>query len=220
MTFEKFIEKVNHKKYEYFKDNFNYKNVKIKCKKCGDIFYQVGVEHLKGRGCSRCAKNKKYTQEEIVKLFNEVHNNRYTYGEYKNFNSKIEITCKEHGVFYQRCDHHLHGKNCPKCIMSSDEQIIYDYLIKNNIEFQFQKTYEDCKGKSKLLPFDFYIPSINVLIEFDGKQHFFNIFGNLEERQRLDKIKTDYCIYNNIKLYRITYLDKIVEKLNFILSYL
>ena len=219
MTFEKFIEKVNHQKYEYFEENFNYKNVKIKCKKCGDVFHQLGSDHINGnRGCAKCAKNKKYTQEEIVKLFIEVHNNRYTYGIYKNFNSKIEITCKEHGIFYQRCDHHLHGKNCPKCIMSCDEQVIYDYLTKNNIEFVFQKTYDNCRGKSKLLPFDFYIPSINTLIEFDGRYHFIDIYGSLEERKRLDKIKTDYCLANNIKLYRITYLDNIIEKLELILN--
>ena len=71
------------------------------------------------------------------------------------------------------------------------------------------------------MPFDFYLPKYNILIEYDGKQHFlyggFGIdlleFMNLKYR---DNIKTKYCEDNNIKLIRIPYwefdnVEKILE---------
>jgi hypothetical protein len=63
-------------------------------------------------------------------------------------------------------------------------------------------------------PFDFYIESMNLLIEFDGIQHFMPIsrFGGETEFEKIkikDKIKTEYCMKNNIRLVRISYMDDI-----------
>jgi very-short-patch-repair endonuclease len=95
---------------------------------------------------------------------------------------------------------------------------INNFLINNNITFESQKTFQDCKHKGKL-KFDFYIPSLNTCIEYDGQQHFFIIKqwgGELEllDRQRNDKIKNEYCKNNNIRLLRISYKENIEEKLN------
>ena len=51
-----------------------------------------------------------------------------------------------------------------------------------------------------------------MCIEFDGMQHFKSIdfFGGqktFEGCQKNDKIKTDYCLKNNIKLIRIKYSE-------------
>ncbi len=40
-----------------------------------------------------------------------------------------------------------------------------------NIEFEQQKTFDGCKMKY-LLRFDFYIPCLNIAIEYNGKQHY------------------------------------------------
>ena len=73
-----------------------------------------------------------------------------------------------------------------------------------------------CRHK-KLLPFDFYIPPKNIIIEFDGKQHFSPVrFGgmskekakiNFIKQKKRDKIKTKFCLTNSIHLLRISYLD-------------
>jgi hypothetical protein len=60
------------------------------------------------------------------------------------------------------------------------------------------------------MPFDFYIPSKNVLIEYDGRQHYEAIeyFGGEEELNWIkykDAIKTKYCLDNNIPLLRLPY---------------
>ena len=88
----------------------------------------------------------------------------------------------------------------------------------------FHFAFDDCK-KKRTLPFDFYIPLLNLLIEYDGAQHFESpeIFGGeegLQERQENDKIKNDYCSKNGIKLVRIpyTHFDQIETILEFVLE--
>ena len=88
----------------------------------------------------------------------------------------------------------------------------------NNINYIPQKRFKDCKD-NKPLPFDFYLPILNICIEYDGEQHFKSKehFGGEQgflTRQKHDQIKTDYCKNNNIPLLRISYKDNIEEKLN------
>jgi len=57
-----------------------------------------------------------------------------------------------------------------------------------------------------------------MCIEYDGIQHFKPIeyFGGEESflsLKKRDKIKTDFCIKNNIKLLRIGYKDNMSNKL-------
>lgn len=87
---------------------------------------------------------------------------------------------------------------------------IREILIKNNIKFELEKYFSDCKDQ-KPLPFDFYLPDYNTLIEFDGEQHYKPVsnFGG-EEKFKVqvlhDKIKNEYCLKNNIHLIRIPYI--------------
>jgi hypothetical protein len=61
---------------------------------------------------------KKLTQEQIVKRFNEVHNNFYDYSKvnYVNDGTKVTIICPVHGEFQQRpADHARLRQGCPTC---------------------------------------------------------------------------------------------------------
>lgn len=67
--------------------------------------------------------------------------------------------------------------------------------------------------------FDFYLPEYNLMIEYDGMQHFVDgCFGkeSLKDIQKRDTIKTHYCEENNINLLRIPYYqrDSIEEIIN------
>ena len=106
--------------------------------------------------------------------------------------------------------HRHNGASCPFISASNPEIFIYDILRKLKINFQAEKTFRNCKNK-KELPFDIYIPSKNLLIEFDGEQHFKNIdfFGGLKSfksRNENDNIKNKYCLDNNIPILRIPYI--------------
>lgn len=92
------------------------------------------------------------------------------------------------------------------------------YLEEKSIKFETEYRFNDCKYKLPL-PFDFYLPDYNILIEYDGKQHFeiINFFGGkkrLIEQNIKDNIKTEYCKNNNIKLIRIKYDGNIIDVLN------
>ena len=58
----------------------------------------------------------------------------------------------------------------------------------------------------------------NIYVEYDGEQHFkeVSVWGGekgLKERIRRDFIKDEFCRNNKIKLFRISYLDNIEEKI-------
>lgn len=100
---------------------------------------------------------------------------------------------------------------CDKCTkrFSSLEIKLKNFFIDHNIKFKEQWRYADCIDKLPL-PFDFYLPDFNTLIEADGKQHFELRFGQEEDfqiRKKHDKIKDEYCKLNNIDLIRIPYYD-------------
>jgi len=80
-------------------------------------------------------------------------------------------------------------------------------LQKNNILFIQNQKFDDCRNVLPL-PFDFYIPDSNLLIECDGIHHYEPVkhFGGedrLEYQQHNDNIKNNYCKEKGIKLIRV-----------------
>ena len=226
LTNDEFIQKakeIHGDKYDYSKVNYKNANTKIKilCPKHG-MFKQTPYKHLLGQGCSTCANNIPYTTKQFIEKVKEKHKNKYDYSlvNYERANIKIKIMCPLHGIFKQKAYMHLKGNGCPQCKESKGEKIIRKYLESNNINFIYQKTFNNCKNK-KLLPFDFYVPYKNLLIEYDGIQHFkvINYFGGRKGFQNLkknDEIKNKFAKENNIKLLRIPYyqFNNIISKLD------
>ena len=105
-----------------------------------------------------------------------------------------------------------HTLSCGCRHQSKWEMFIRDFLVLLNVEFVQQKRFSDCMNKkcSDTLPFDFYLPSYNIIIEYDGEHHFHPVQGwGGEEKfnitQQNDCIKNDYCKINNITLLRLPY---------------
>lgn len=106
--------------------------------------------------------------------------------------------------------------------MSNGEEYIGKYLLDNRIAFEKQKKFVDCKC-NRTLRFDFYIPFINAVIEYQGIQHFkpIDFFGGeiaLNDTKKRDDIKRKYCELHNINYFAISYLENIEVALNKILS--
>lgn len=188
------------------------------------IWNALPTNILKGCGCCECLKEKIRNKngashnEYVVKLSN-INPNITVLEEYINTEIKIRHKCKLCGHQWSvKPGNLLAGKGCPKCGESHGEKNISRYLSANDITYISQYTFDDCKDKRKL-PFDFYLPDLNICIEYDGEQHFraIDYFGGkegLQTRQLHDQIKTDYCKDNNILLLRIKYDENIEEKLN------
>lgn len=101
------------------------------------------------------------------------------------------------------------GQGCPACSESKGEKFIRKFFGYTNINFIPQFKIKECRN-IKELPFDFYLPDYNLLIEYDGILHFIDKFNNPKEFKKIqmrDKIKTQFCIDNNIPLLRIHYKD-------------
>lgn len=102
--------------------------------------------------------------------------------------------------------------SCGCKIRSAGEEIIKQYFDNNDVAYEMQYSFPDCRDKG-ILKFDFAIfteNQLSCLVEYDGKQHFQPIeyFGGEEgytKTVRRDEIKNTYCEENGINLVRIPY---------------
>ena len=179
---------------------------------------------LQGCGCPKCrsekiAEKQQCTHEEYVQKLKEVNKNIIPIESYIKANTPILHQClKDNHKWMATPANILYGYGCPKCNESKGEKRISLLLDENNIEYECQKCFDDCKD-IKPLPFDFYLPKLNKMIEYDGKQHYepIDFFGGQEYWeyiQRHDEIKNQYCKDNNIQLLRIPYYKNVDEELN------
>lgn len=113
-----------------------------------------------------------------------------------------------------------HTQSCG-CITSSiGEMHLENILQLNNINYIKEYRFNDLQNRR----YDFYLPDINRLIEFDGIQHFtlMNTWHNSEEEfkklQERDNEKNQYAISNNIPLVRIPYWERDKITLDMILG--
>jgi hypothetical protein len=210
---------IHNNKFKYKIDKYenNRQHIQVYCPEHG--WFPQTIKNHKKYGCKKCSE--KYLDNEMfIKKANKIHNNLYTYENttYTDNKGIVIIDCPKHGLFEQIANDHLNGSGCPTCKNSNGEKIIFNYLKENMINFEIQKKFEDCKDK-RVLPFDFYLTEKNTCIEYDGKQHYeivenWNGIDGLKDRMKKDKIKSDFCIKNKIKLIRIKYDENVVEKLN------
>ena len=146
----------------------------------------------------------------FIKELEKIHGDKYNYNkvDYVGNKKKVCVVCNKCGQeFWQRPNDLLNGHGCPKCSASKGEEKISKFLKEKNIKFIYNKACLDFLGKLKP---DFYLPDYNLVIEYDGEQHFkpIEIFGGVErfeKTQELDALKTQLCEEHNIKLIRISY---------------
>lgn len=101
------------------------------------------------------------------------------------------------------------------CIkVSKGQKIIENWLESHHISFTKEETFNKADGlktdKCNYLRFDIFIPSKNLIIEFDGIQHFYPIemWGGenaLLKTQEHDLIKNNWANENNIDIICFNY---------------
>jgi hypothetical protein len=227
---DEFIEKakeVHGDKYDYSKTNYISNSYLIDIIYEGKVYKQNPYNHLMGQ----CPEKKvnRLSNDEFIKRAKEVHGDKYNYDLVDYFDSHTEIDIIYEGkVYKQKPYNHLSGrspKGTENKVFSKGEISIEKYLIENKISYQRQYKIEDCRNILPL-PFDFYLPELNILIEYDGKQHFesIDLFGGeieFKKRKKNDDIKNKYCKKNKIPLLRIPYFEDVDLKLNdYLKSYL
>lgn len=126
LTTNEFIEKaklVHGDKYDYSKTEYINSKTKITiiCKIHGE-FLQTCSNHLKRKGCKKCASKKlsldrKSNTKKFIERAKKVHGDKYDYSRfiYINSHTKGIIICPIHNEFFQNSNSHLNGSDCVKC---------------------------------------------------------------------------------------------------------
>ena len=192
----------------------------VECE-CGEIF-ESSFDSIKNSNKIKCDKctgrgyfekdkpaNNLKTTNDFINQLNKVTDEFILLDEYIDAKTPLRFKHIKCGrICYKTPDNILNKfRGCPYCIESKGERKIRNFLEENNIHFEPQKKFKDCKDKREL-PFDFYIPSFNLCIEYDGEQHFKEILvfkNNLENIKLHDNIKTKFCLKHKINLLRISY---------------
>ena len=203
--------------------NVTTKNLIVQCGSCGDTFLTslANIDSNGGR-CRKCAyeyqhKNQynRLTENDIIDIGKKMHVDILNPNEYINNATKnLKVFCIQCGdIFTTNMVRIKTGQSCcEKCRNSSSigERQIQMILDRYDIMYEKQKWYSDCVDQ-RPLPFDFYLPKYNTIIEFDGQHHYEPIYDkdydDLLITQKHDKIKNEYCEKNDIKLIRIPYWE-------------
>lgn len=197
----------------------------------------------KKSGCSECyAENLRESQgmgiEEFKKRLKQIHPDVEVIGEYVNNNTATDLYCKKHNCYFSLTPSAMLSRwsCCDKSRVTYKEENMCSLLESWGYRIIRQKIFEDCKD-ARDLQYDAYLVDFNVVLEYDGEQHFRPVaFGKqsweeavekYEYTVKHDKIKNEYCKKNHIPLIRVPYweyenmdyylFDKL-EKLNVIIK--
>ena len=177
-----------------------------------------------GHKCKYCGLEKlseigKISKDEYIKRLSRMSPDLELIDEYDCVSQKALFRCKKCGNKFRHTAGYVLTKYdfpCPSCdtYTQAGEAKVNAYLRSHGIVSIRQKRFSDCID-IRTLPFDFYLPDYNMIIEYDGIQHFKPVYAYhiedpeayLELVKRHDEIKNKYCRDNNIKLIRIPYTD-------------
>ena len=197
--------------------------IKFKCLKCGNIWETRPAIIKSGSGCPICAK-KRMIEKRSKKLFKRgkkrfeelipklEERGIIPLEEYKGIDKPIKFKCLKCGNIWKTIPASIKsGSGCPKCACSKGEDLLTKIFSESNIKYVSQFSFKDLKIQG-ILKFDFYLLDYNILIEFDGSQHFEEVkhWGGKEGLKKIqlsDRLKEEYCKQNNIPLIRISYKD-------------
>ena len=172
-------------------------------------------------GCNECyvESMREFTgkpEEQFIKELYMVHPEIELREKYVNRNTPIKVYCKNHNYEYKIKPVDLLNRKscCPKSFVTYKEAHIGNILESWGYKITRQKSFEDCRDK-KVLCFDFYLDDFNILIEYDGENHYkpvkfgTQLYSSAQEKHKYtiqhDEIKNNYCRKHNIPLLRIPY---------------
>ena len=200
---------------------------------CGNICYVTG-DCLKKGDSPSCGCITKENRKAAVKNLSGQRFGHLLVLEWRgtiNRNSRYLVRCdcgKEYEVYASNLTSGA-TQSCGCIKESHGETKIKKLLTENNIKFETQKIFSNFRYQdTQQFPrYDFYLPDYNILIEYDGEQHYRQVMTwdteeRFQQRQKRDSIKTDYALQNNIILIRIPYyhydhlsIEDLLEKSNF-----
>ncbi len=195
----------------------------IKHNKCGREYNVIIYDFIDGSRCPQCkgeALRKYFAKsiDTIKKETQDITNGEYSFVDSEYVNSKTphkfqHNTCGK--IFEKKWDKFRVGQQCPQCYKRGMDSRTHHYLKDIfdhfKIVYELEKKYQGCKNPktNKHLLFDFYLSTINLLIEVDGEHHDRACYDlkSFKDTKYRDNIKNEYVRNNNIGLLRIPVKD-------------
>jgi predicted nucleic acid-binding Zn-ribbon protein len=204
--------------------NGTFAPIQAKCSTCSTL-WKTTPSRLQRHGCPSCghsstgAKLRKTTEQFLVEI-EAIHGDKLCLlDEYQTGKTRVSVRCSRCGHSWRPVAHRLVGetyRGCPRCCMSKGEKHIARVLLGAGVCFTQEHTFLDLYSPNKgKLRFDFAVwgqGSLSHLIEYDGKYHhrpYPHAGGELrlERQKRNDRLKTEYCLANEIRLVRLSSID-------------
>jgi hypothetical protein len=183
---------------------------KTGCPVCADKIFKIGVNDF-----ATCADKR------VLEEWDYDKNIKMPYEYYKYSDEKVWWKCKKYGHSWNASlKQRMRGSNCHHCRESIGERKIEKFLKRHNINYIRQKNFKDCINKrtNRPLLFDFYLPDLNICIEYNGQQHYTVIdnrayfYSDKIDQEKAfkrskyrDYLKKKYCKENDIILIVIKY---------------
>jgi hypothetical protein len=191
------------------------------CKKGHEWEETINKRTTSGRNCPYCS-GRRVCEDNCLSKINPELASEWNYKKNKNLTpfdvtsgseKKVWWTCKNcnnnwKAMIYNRTN----GSGCPICFESKGEKKIRKYLEINKVELISQKEFKGLIGlNGGNLSYDFYLPKLNILIEYQGEFHdgsngLYTI-SNLSMQQEHDRRKRDYSDKNGFTFIEIWYWD-------------
>lgn len=199
------------------------KTINFHCNECGFEWESTPLAVLRAKRCPQCTSQwrktaRLQTKDEMQAKINHIwQSDEYIlHDDYTKSTDPVTITHKTCGRTYIGYANNLvshHG--CLACAgqqsESQGEQIIYNILKQNDIEFEYQKKLEI---NEHLHFFDFYIPSKKLWVEYDGQQHTDkNHSWYSPDRKERDLEKNKFVAEKEETLLRIPYTHNNVHEI-------
>lgn len=201
--------------------------VRFTCLKCDYIneLWVYGILRSNQCNCQRCSGQRKDKDDIIFSQeLNELYPNKFTIlVPYKDVKTDIRVRCNNCGFIRNvKPSVLIRSGFCPKCgkNKSIGENFISNWLDEHNINYETQKYFKD--WDIGIHYFDFYLPTLNLIIEYHGQQHysfnpyFHHTLENFNYRLEKDKTKKENCLkyginYVSINSKNYCHLEKILS---------
>lgn len=176
---------------------------------CGRAFTRRTTVFYKDRTCPHCTG---HALPDTIEMAQRCKDRGYTLlTEYKTLQDKVLIRHDKCGFiwgikpyrFYKELD-----GDCPQCNrqLSRGERRIMEYLESHNIKYDREHSFD--WQSHKAYRYDYYIPEYNLIIEYNGIQHYEEtnfLHSSLETNNEHDQIKMNEAIANNYNYLVIPY---------------
>lgn len=187
-----------------------------KCKKCGYSWETTISAYQNSKGyCHKCINKIRRSNDEFIIELSKINNSIKPLETFLGVNKKMKFKCLQCGHIWNAKPNNIitgERSGCPMCNVSKGEKRIEEILKNKNINYIYQKEFDKLIGiNGGKLSFDFYIPTFNCLIEYQGEFHDGKARHQTEDKllkqQEHDRRKRKYAKQHNINLLEIWYWD-------------